>query len=39
MGWKEKKYFQGKEGGPNQDGSTSYSNILHKYVQNPKKGL
>ena len=39
MRWKEKKYFQRREGGPNQDGSTSYSNILHENVQNPKKGL
>ena len=39
MRWKEKKYFQRREGGPNQDGCTSYSNILHENVQNPKKGL
>ena len=26
------KYFQGREGGPNQNSSTSYPNILHEHV-------
>ena len=31
-GMEGEKYFQGREGGPNQNSSTSYPNILHEHV-------